>query len=176
MSESPATPLASCPECCKLRAALCEARKQIADLQAQLHELRVQLTRNSSNSSSPLSADPPGAPKPVVKTPTGRKPGGQPGHQGHHRRRLPPERVNQIVPYLPTICDHCQALLPAEPGPGDPEPTWHQVTELPQLEALITEHQGHARTCSCCGQLNRSVIPPEIRAHSIGPRLTAVLS
>ena len=176
MSESPATPLASCPECGELRAALNEARKQIADLQAQLHELRAQLNRNSSNSSSPPSADPPGAPKPTVKTPTGRKPGGQPGHQGHHRRRLPPERVNQIVPYLPTICDHCQTPLPAEPDPGDPEPTWHQVAELPELAALIIEHQGHARTCSCCGHLNRGVIPPEIRAHVIGPRLTAVMS
>src|SRR5271166_1416171 len=127
MSPVPATPEFSCPECGKLRVALERAQLQIAQLQAQLHELRCQLNRNSSNSSSPPSADPPGAPKPTVKTPTGRKPGGQPGHQGHHRRRLPPERVNQIVPYLPTICDHCQTPLPAEPDPGDPEPTWHQV-------------------------------------------------
>jgi transposase len=153
-----------------------EALKLIADLQAQLHELRSQLNRNSSNSSSPPSVDPPGAPKPVIKTPTGRKPGGQPGHPGHHRHRLPPERVNTIVPYLPTICDHCQTPLSAEPGPGDPEPTWHQVAELPELAALITEHQGHARTCPCCGHLNRGEIPPAIRAHVIGPRLAAVMS
>ena len=169
-------PVASCPECGELRAALDEARKQIADFQAELHELRSQLGRNSSNSSSPPSADPPGAPKPTVKTPTGRKPGGQPGHKGHHRHRLPPERVNTIVPYVPTVCDHCQTPLPVEPGPGDPEPTWHQVAELPPLVAVITEHQGHARTCSCCGHLNRGVIPPEIRAHTIGPRLAAVMS
>jgi transposase len=153
-----------------------EARKRIADLESQLHELRAQLNRNSSNSSSPPSVDPPGAPRPVVKTPTGRKPGGQPGHPGHHRHRLPPERVNEIVPYVPTVCDHCQAPLSAEPGPGDPEPTWHQVAELPELAARITEHQGHARTCPCCGHLNRGVIPPEIRAHVIGPRLAAMMS
>ena len=80
------------------------------------------------------------------------------------------------MPYVPTVCDHCQAPLSAEPGPGDPEPTWHQVAELPELAAVITEHQGHARTCSCCGHLNRGVIPPEIRAHVIGPRLAAVMS
>src|SRR5258707_11983592 len=176
MSESPATPLAPCPECRDLRAALDEARKLIAQLQVELHELRSQLNRNSSNSSSPPSVDPPGAPKPVVKTPTGRKPGGQPGHKGHHRHRLPPERVNTIVPYVPTVCDHCQAPLSAEPGPGDPEPTWHQVAELPELTALITEHQGHTRTCPGCNHLNRGVIPPEVRAHVIGPRLTAVMS
>jgi transposase len=148
----------------------------IAELQAELQELRAQLNRNSSNSSSPPSVDPPGAPKPVVKTPTGRKPGGQPGHQGHHRHRLPPERVHTIVPYVPTICDQCQAPLSAEPGPGDPEPTWHQVAELPELAALITEHQGHARTCSGCGHLNRGVIPSEVRAHVLGPRLAATMS
>ena len=33
-----------------------------------------------------------------------------------------------------------------------------------------------ARTCSCCGHLNRGAIPPEIRAHVLGPRLAAVMS
>jgi transposase len=168
--------VASCPECGQLRVAWDEAQKQIADLQAEIRELRSQLNRNSSNSSSPPSVDPPGAPKPVIKTPTGRKPGGQPGHPGHHRQRLPLERINKIVPYVPTICDHCQAPLPAEPAPGDPEPTWHQVAELPELAAVITEHQGHARTCPCCGHLNRGAIPPEIRSHVTGPRWAAVMS
>lgn len=169
-------PVPACPECGRLRAALEAAQLQIAQLQVELRELRAQLGRNSSNSSTPPSADPPGAPKPVVKTPSGRKPGGQPGHRGHHRHRLPPERVQTIVPYVPTICTHCQAPLAADPGPGDPEPTWHQVAELPELAAVITEHQGHARTCPGCGCLNRGEIPPEIRAHVIGPRLAAVMS
>src|SRR4051794_11354918 len=138
MNDVASHPTALCPECGQFRSALEEAlrdleqaRQQIARLEAELREPRSQLNRNSSNSSSPPSANPPGAPKPVVKTPTGRKPGGQPGHPGHHRPRLPPERVHTIVPYLPTICAHCQAPLSAEPGPGDPEPTWHQVAELP---------------------------------------------
>ncbi|MBV8577022.1 MAG: IS66 family transposase [Acetobacteraceae bacterium] len=145
-------------------------------MQAEVRELRAQLTRNSSNSSTPPSANPPGAPKPVVKTPSGRKPGGQPGHRGHHRRRLPPERVTHVVAYRPTTCAHCHAPLPAEPAPGDPEPTWHQVAELPELAAEITEHQAHARTCPGCGHLNRGEIPPEVRAHVLGPRLAAVMS
>ena len=60
------------------------------------------------------------------------------------------------------ICTKCQAMLPAEPGPGDPEPSWHQVAELPELAAVVTEHQEHTRTCPCCGHLNRGQIPPEI--------------
>ena len=61
-------------------------------------------------------------------------------------------------------------------SPDDPEPTWRQVAEIPDLAAEITEHQGHARTCPCCGYLNRGEIPPQIRAHVIGPRLAAVMS
>ena len=176
MSDLPATPGTACPECGTVWAALEHAQQQIAQLQAELHELRCQLNRNSSNSSSPPSADPPGAPKSVVKTASGRKPGGQPGHPGSHRHRLPSDRVQKIVPYVPTICTQCQAPLPEQPAPGDPEPTWHQVAELPPLTAIITEHQAHARTCPGCGHLNRGEIPAEIRAHVIAPRLAAVMS
>jgi transposase len=176
MSDLPATPGTACPECGTLRAALEEAQQPIALLRAELHELRCQLNRNSSNSSSPPSADPPGAPKPVVKTKSGRKPGGQPGHPGSPRLRLPPDRVQQIIPYGPAICTRCQAPLPERPAPGDPEPSWHQVAELPPLAAIIIEHQGQARTCPCSGHLNRAEIPPEIRAHVIGPRLAAMMS
>ena len=176
MASDLVAPATECTECVRLRRELDAALARIAVLEAQVRELLAQLGRNSSNSSTPPSADPPGAPKPVVKTPTGRKPGGQPGHPGHHRLRLPPERVDLIVPYLPTTCTRCRATLPTGPSPSDPEPTWHQVAELPELAAVITEHQGHARTCPCCGHLNRAEIPPEVRADVIGPRLAAVMS
>ena len=145
-------------------------------LEAQVRELLAQLQRNSSNSSTPPSANPLDAPKPVAKRPTGRRPGGQTGHRGHHRVRLPADRVNEIVTYVPSICTGCQAPLPIEPGPGDPEPTWHQVAELPKQAAIVTEHQAHSRTCPCCGLLNRATIPAEIRAHVFGPRLAANMS
>ena len=67
MSPVPAAPEDSCPECGKLRVALEHAQQEIARLQAELHELRCQLNRNSSNSSVPPSADPPGARKLVVR-------------------------------------------------------------------------------------------------------------
>jgi transposase len=176
MSDPIPPPDSGCPECARLRALLEPALQRIADLEAQLRNLQTQLNRNASNSSIPPSANPPGAPKPVAKVPTGRKPGGQPGHRGHSRQRLPEDRVNHVVAYVPQTCTRCQAALPAEPQPGDPEPTWHQVAELPELAAIVTEHQAHARTCPHCGQLNRAAIPVEVRAHTIGPRLAAVMS
>jgi transposase len=176
MSDVASPSVASCPECVHLRTLLEAALQRIAELEAEVRDLRGQLTRNSSNSSIPPSTDPPGAPKPVVKRPTGRKPGGQPGHPGHHRQRLPAERVNHLIRYVPTACLRCHSPLPDQPAPHDPEPRWHQVAELPAIAAVVTEHQGHSRTCLACGLLNHAEIPAEVRAHVLGPRLAAVMS
>ena len=115
-------------------------------MEAIVRDLLAQLGRTASNSSVPPSANPPAAPKPVVKEPTGRAPGGQPGHASCVRVRLPADRVQQVIDHVPTTCRRCQHPLPAEPGPTDPPPTWHQVAELPPVTAIVTEHRGHTRT------------------------------
>lgn len=176
MTDVASDPSTACPQCAALRSALDLALERIAELAAEVRELRGRLGTNSSNSSTPPSADPPSAPRPPAKAPSGRKPGGQPGHPGRYRLRLPPERVDEVVAYVPATCAGCQADLPVEPAPGDLEPSWHQVAELPPVAAVVTEHQGHARTCPCCGLVNRAEIPPKVRAHVLGPRLAAAMS
>jgi len=151
-------------------------RRITAALKAQLHQARDRAQRNSSNSSMPPSTDPPDAPQRTPKKPSGRQPGGQPGHRPYPRQRLPPERVTQVIPFVPATCSHCQAPLPAQPGPNDPEPTWHQLAELPECIAQITEYQGQGRTCTCCGRLTTAKIPDDIRRFSVGPRLAAALA
>ena len=165
-----------CPECVRLRREHDDALARIAVLEAQVRELLARLQRNSSNSSTPPSANPLDAPRPVVKSPTGRRPGGQIGHRGHHRLRLPADRVDEVVVHRPRICRGCHTPLPVEAGPGDLEPTWHQVAELPKLAAVVTEHQAHSRICPCCGLLNQASIPADVRADVIGPRLAATMS
>jgi len=83
--------------------------------------------------------------------------------------------VHAVQVLLPTHCRRCQAPLPAEAGPDDPEPTGHPVAELPQQPVQITEYQGHARACPCCGEVTHAAIPAEIKAYSIGARLAAAL-
>jgi transposase len=144
-------------------------------MEARLAELEAQVKTHSGNSSKPPSSDPPWQARQKKKR-KGKKPGGQPGHPGVSRSRLPPERVNKVVTYLPSACEHCQTPLSPTPAPNDPPPSWHQVSELPVQVAEVTEHQGHARTCSCCGTVTRAEIPPDIRARAIGPRMAAALS
>ena len=160
---------AACPGCLR-------RDERIAALEHRVAELEARLGANATNSGTPPSANPPAAPKPVVKTPTGRQPGAQPGHEPYLRRRLPPERIAEVIDFRPQRCHGCHATLPERPGPNDPEPTWHQVAELPPLAARVTEYRGHARTCPRCGTLNHAPLPAELRRHSVGPRLTAFLA
>src|SRR5262249_38090226 len=119
-----------CPGCAERDRVIAAMQQQLVDLAARLRDLEDQQRRNAANSSMPPSANPPPAPKPVIKQPTGKRPGGQPGHPHHPRVRLPADRVRSTVVYRPEVCERCHQPLPVEPGPHDPEPTWHQVVDL----------------------------------------------
>lgn len=168
--------LPACPGCRQRDADIAALVARVASLEQRLQEAEARLNTNSTNSSVPPSANPLGAPKPTVKKKSRRKPGGQPGHPPRLKQLLPPERVRHFKTFVPRTCDHCQAPLPADPGPTDPGPTRFQTIELPPVVTLVTEYQGHARTCPCCGEVTWASIPAAIRAHSVGPRLTATLS
>ena len=171
-----------CPGCrerdeliLEFRTTVTKLQARVAELEQQVRELHALLNQNSSNSSRPPSTDPPQAPKRPGREPTGRKPGGQPGHAGHVRTRLPPDRVNKVVRYWPATCERCQAELPKAPQPDDPEPAWHQVAEVPRMPAIITEHQAHGSHCPACGHCTWGEIPAEIRAHAFGANLAAIV-
>lgn len=167
----------TCEGCRQRDARIAVLEQQGAELLTRVRDLEARLGQNASNSSIPPSANPPQAPPPVHKQPTGRKPGGQPGHTAHLRVRLPPERLTEpTVHYRPETCAACQRDLPQTPAADDPEPTWHQIVELPAVPVQITEYQAHGRTCPGCGQITWAKIPDDLRAHGCGPRLTATLS
>lgn len=153
-----------------------ERDARIAELERRLNELEARLKTNSTNSSTPPSANPLGAAAPVTKKKSKRGRGGQPGHPPHLKQLLPPERVTRTEMIVPKACDGCGSALPQAAGPSDPAPKRFQVVELPPIVVKVTEYQAHARTCACCGVVTQATIPASIRAHSVGPRLTATLS
>jgi transposase len=142
-------------------------------LTAEVRELKARLGRDSSNSSRPPSSDPPQTPRRVA-TPTGRSPGGQPGHVAHQRAPVPPERVDRIVDHRPTTCAQCARPLPVRPLGEDFAA--HQVTELPPLRSEVTEHRLHRVRCPACGAPTRAPLPPEVPAGAFGPRLQATVA
>jgi transposase len=159
----------SCPGCRELLV-------RVEQLEARVRDLLAKLKTNSSNSSTPPSANPLGADKPAKKKKSERQRGGQPDHPPHLKQLLPPEEVTRTEHFVPEECVRCHASLPRAAGPGDPEPKRFQTAELPKVAAEIIEYQAHARTCPCCGEVTQATIPAAIRAHSVGARLTAALS
>ncbi len=146
------------------------AEQRVAELE---RELLQKPAATASNSSLPPSANPIGAKPPVVKKPTGRRPGGQIGHVGKSRTLLPEEQVNVVVEHRPGVCRDCQHPI-APDAPGEVVGR-RQVAELPPVAVVITEHRALACRCGRCGILSRGTIPPEVAASVVGPRLSAAI-
>ena len=78
----------------------------IAELNQTIQELKEQLNKNSKNSSKPPSSD--GLKKPAPKSlrkPSGKKAGGQNGHQGTHLAVI--TAPDAIVKHMPSACEGC---------------------------------------------------------------------
>ena len=132
--------------------------------------LEARLAQTSQTSSRPPSSDPPGTPRPR-RVPSGRRPGGQPGHPGHSRPLLPVAQVQAVVLVTPTRCRRCGRRLHG----SDPTPLRHQVTEVPPVTPHVTEYQLHRLTCRC-GATTAAALPSGVPTKHFGPRLQALVA
>lgn len=127
----------------QLEAQLAERDRMIATLTARVAKLEEQLRHSSKTSSKPPSSDPPWLLRPPKKPPTGRKPGGQPGHTKKTRALLPPERVDETHEVWPAHCEGCHLPLSSETRVDGGEVVRHQVVELPEVRARVMEFRLH---------------------------------
>ena len=146
-----------------------EAR--VAALEAMVQQWREQLQQDSRTSSRPPSSDPPQA---VCRRPrrerTGRRPGGQPGHEGHTRGLVPVEQAAVVIPVKPARCRRCQHPLAGE----DPQPQRHQVTDIPPVQPVVTEYQLQQLVCPVCGEVTPAELPRGVPTGAFGPRVQAI--
>jgi transposase len=145
----------------------------VADLMKQVADLTQKLGQNSRNSNNPPSQDPPGLPPKSKKEKSKKKRGGQPGHQGHHRKLVAPDQVTLVVDLYPEACEQCTAKLEKI---EDTMPTRTQSVEL-RVQADVTEFRQHEVCCHQCGHKNRAkdengIIP----ASPFGPQLMAAVA
>jgi transposase len=140
-------------------------------VEATVDQLREQLQQNSRTSSRPPSSDPPQVlGQRPHREPSGRRPGGQLGHEGQTRALLPVEAVAVGIPVKPERCSRCQHPLRGE----DSQPQRHQVTELPPVQPVVTEYQRHRLLCPACGEATRAELPAGVPAGGFGPRVQAI--
>jgi transposase len=154
------------------QATIARLEAYVRTLEARVRELGALLARSSSNSSSPPSADPPGAPPPARPQRSGRRRGGQPGHERHERALVPPERVTRTEVLKPGACRRCGRILVGD----DPHPYRHQVTEIPKAIATVDEYQLHSLVCPGCATSTCATLPPGVPTGNFGPRLQALVS
>jgi transposase len=126
----------------------------VAQLEAKVLELEEKLKTNSNNSSKPPSQDPFRSKR--SSAPTGKKPGGQPGHPGHARQMYPLEKVVTVMDLKPQDCPNC-GLGTFETSPISVE--CRQTVELPIIQPEITQYNIYTCRCGKCGKHVRAGVP-----------------
>lgn len=129
----------------------------IAALSARVQALEDRLSKDSHNSSKPPSSDPPFRPfkKPQSLTPkSGKKSGGQPGHEGQTLRLC--DTPDRVLEHAPFACQGCGHRLAGLPSSGTER---RQVLDLPPLRLQVTEHRVQTILCPWCGRSNAARFP-----------------
>ncbi len=117
-----------------------ELEQRVAELEA---EKRVK--KHSQNSSIPPSKDF-GSPQrnQSLRKSSGRKPGGQPGHQGHTLEMS--ATPDTIINHMPAFCQRCGIDLNNVAATLIGK---RQVVDIPVVRPTNTEHRIYSKRCTC---------------------------
>src|SRR5439155_18858063 len=122
--------------------------------QERIKTLERQQAKDSHNSSLPPSSDRFVRPPKSLRTKSGKKPGGQKGHRGHHLQQV--ANPDQILLHAVERCEHCQHDLRAQTASV---PERRQVLDLPVKRLCVTEHRVEEKQCPVCSHLTRAPFP-----------------
>lgn len=115
--------------------------------------------KNSKNSSKPPSSDFPKLSKTQsLRDSSGKKPGGQFGHDGTTLKMVANPDIIQT--HCPSFCTCCGEDLSALPAIFIGK---RQVIDIPPILPIVTEHQIFNKCCKC-GKLNQASFPTGVNA------------
>src|SRR5712672_2430111 len=140
----------------------------IADLKKEIEGLKHPVPKDSTNSSIPTS-------KELIKRTrsqrqkSGKKPGGQPGHQGHRREGNP--KPDKTVRIEASHCESCGADLSEVEGTVG---QMAQEVDIPPIRPITIEYQQIVKVCGC-GHCNTVALPIEAEV-TIGPQMAALIT
>jgi len=148
-------------------AEIAELRMQLSAVQSQLADLAAQVKANSRNSSKPPSSDGLGKPAPKsLRGRSGRKPGRPKGQPGATMELS--EHPDKTVKHRPSKCSCCGKSLKKAPVTAVER---RQVTDIPPVKAVTTEHQMLTVKCGC-GRETKAAAPDGVIAPvQYGPRI-----
>jgi transposase len=142
----------------------------VAELREEIKKLKEQISKNSQNSSKPPSTDGLSKPDPKsLRTPSGKKSGGQQGHASHYLEAV--ASPNYIQTHRVVQCERCANNLETIEAEGFEE---RQVFDIPAPSIEVTAHRAETKRCTC-GQVNTARFPTEVTASvQYGSRIKAV--
>jgi transposase len=142
---------------------------QITKLTERIKALEEKDNKDSHNSDKPSSSD--GLHRRIHKRreSSGKKPGGQEGHEGTTLSMV--EHPQQVQIHEVKVCQRCGKSLHQEKVCGY-EP--RQVFDIPPIAVEVTEHRAQIKRCPHCRQLSVAAFPLGVSHKTqYGPRLKA---
>src|SRR6266567_6685201 len=128
-------------------------------LQERVKTLEGQQAKDSHNSHLPPSSDRFVRPSKSLRKKSGKKPGGQIGHRGHHLRQV--QTPDEVLIHPVERCEHCQHDLREQPAEV---PERRQVIDLPTKRLWVREHRVEEKQCPRCFHLTRARFPAGVSA------------
>jgi transposase len=145
---------------------------ELAELKKELEEFKSakesEVVKNSTNSSIPPSKELVPRTR-SLRSKSGKKSGGQPGHKGHHRAWNP--KPDRVMPIEDECCAACGASLQEIAGTMGKRV---QEVDLPPITPITTEYQQIIKVCPC-GYCNCPELAVEGHV-TIGPRMSALMT
>jgi transposase len=147
-------------------AQLSEANKKLA---AKVEALEEKINKDSHNSDKPPSSDGVARRFGKKRQSSGKKPGGQIGHEGSTLPMV--KHPQQVHVHEVTRCHGCGRSLQHE-KPRGYEP--RQVFDIPPIIVEVTEHRAQIKRCPHCGELSIAAFPEGVNHKTqYGTRLKA---
>ena len=149
---------------------LAQRDEMIAQLLQRVQVLEERLSKDSHNSHLPPSSDRFVRKQKSLRKPSGKKPGGQAGHQGKTLQFS--SAPDEIVVHAVERCQHCKLDLRAV---GPRALHRRQVLDLPPMRLVVREHQAEQKYCPSCSQMTIAPFPETVRAPlQYGPSIAAI--
>jgi transposase len=141
-----------------------QMKREIAELRAIVRQLEDTVALLKGGSSSRTSSTAPSrdlcrSNSISLRTPSGRKSGGQPGHSGCTLQMV--DTPDEIIDHLPVVCACCGQTLESISSASF---TRRQVVDLPPVEPFHIEHRSHRKICPFCNFENRGIFPDRVQA------------
>ncbi|HEX2867917.1 MAG TPA: IS66 family transposase [Ignavibacteriales bacterium] len=142
----------------KLNEIIENQNKKIDQLEKKVLELESRINKDSKNSSKPPSTDMFRRNQNNSREKSGKKPGGQPGHEPHRLELC--SNPNKIVIHKATRCSCCRMSLKDIPIQRVER---RQILDIPVIKIKVIEHQAEVKVCPVCNQTTKGKFPEKLQ-------------